>query len=111
MNLISRGVRRFGSAGIDLAYLACGRFDGYWEYDLNVWDIAPGVLLVREAGGTVTSLTGGAFDLESGTLCASNGPLHPALLEALAVAQRHPANSREGLLEQLPAELAARVEL
>jgi myo-inositol-1(or 4)-monophosphatase len=69
-------VRRLGSAAIDLCYVAAGRFDGFWEESLNPWDIAAGVLLVREAGGLVTDLDGGAFDLRSGRILATNGRLH-----------------------------------
>jgi len=62
----SRAVRRLGSAALDACYVAAGRLDGFWENGLNAWDIAAGVLLVQEAGGVVTDLDGGAFDLRSG---------------------------------------------
>src|SRR4029077_8433696 len=61
ITLRSHGVRRAGSAAMDLAYTACGRYDAYWEFNLNAWDTAAGVLLVQEAGGTVTHFTGGRF--------------------------------------------------
>jgi myo-inositol-1(or 4)-monophosphatase len=83
ITLQTHGVRRAGSAAMDLAYTAAGRYDGYWEFNLNPWDTAAGVLLVREAGGIVTDLDGGAFDIASKEVVASNGKLHPALLHEL----------------------------
>lgn len=109
LNLVSQGVRRFGSAGLDFAYLACGRFDGFWEWGLKPWDVAAGVLLVEEAGGTVTGLAGEPFELSRGEVLATNGPLHQPLKEALDSAREHPINSREGLAELLPPELAERL--
>ncbi|HET6345315.1 MAG TPA: inositol monophosphatase family protein, partial [Myxococcota bacterium] len=109
MNLLSQGVRRFGSAGLDLAYVACGRFDFYWEYRLNPWDLSPGVLLVEEAGGRVTDLQGAPGAAPEGTLLGSNGLLHDACLAALASARTAPINSRVGLVPHLPPELAARL--
>lgn len=73
ITLRSHGVRRAGSAALDLAYVACGRLDGYWEFNLNPWDTAAGVLLVREAGGTVTHFDGGPFTLDSREVFATNG--------------------------------------
>ncbi|MEJ7624289.1 MAG: inositol monophosphatase family protein [Pyrinomonadaceae bacterium] len=72
----SRGVRRDGSAAIDLAYVACGRFDGFWEEGLNPWDMAAGVLLIEEAGGQVTSYDGSRFSIYSPPMLASNGLIH-----------------------------------
>jgi myo-inositol-1(or 4)-monophosphatase len=77
------GVRRFGAASLDLAYVAAGRFDGYWERGLHPWDVAAGILLVREAGGIVTDLNGGAEALHSGHILATNEPLHPQILKLL----------------------------
>lgn len=77
------GVRRFGSAALDLAWVAAGRFDGYWERGLSSWDLAAGLLLVREAGGAVTDLSGGARVLETGTVLAANDRLHSQLLKLL----------------------------
>jgi myo-inositol-1(or 4)-monophosphatase len=77
------GVRRFGSAALDLAWVAAGRFDAFWERGLSSWDIAAGLLLVREAGGVTTDLKGGARLLESGDVLASNERLHPLLLKLL----------------------------
>jgi myo-inositol-1(or 4)-monophosphatase len=73
ITLRSHGVRRAGSAGLDLAYVACGRIDGYWEFNLNPWDTSAGVLLVKEAGGTVSHFDGGAFTLDSREVLATNG--------------------------------------
>ena len=83
MTHISQGVRRGGSAAIDLAYVAAGRLDGYWERGLNAWDIAAGILLIREAGGKVTAYDGAPVDIYSGRLVVSNGHIHQALLNEL----------------------------
>ena len=80
---ITQGVRRGGSAAIDLAYVAAGRLDGYWERGLNAWDIAAGVLLIEEAGGKVTAYNGQKVDVSSGRLVATNGNIHTQLLEEL----------------------------
>ncbi|MFC3068193.1 inositol monophosphatase family protein [Phenylobacterium soli] len=82
------GVRRFGSAALDLAWVAAGRYDGYWERDLAPWDLAAGVLMVTEAGGKVTNADGGDDVLASGSICAANLEIHPLLLERLAVAAK-----------------------
>ncbi|GAB4349735.1 MAG: inositol monophosphatase family protein [Cyanophyceae cyanobacterium] len=81
---LTQGVRRGGSAALDLAYVACGRLDGYWERGLSVWDIAAGVVLVEEAGGQVSAYDGTAVDVRSGRLVATNGPLQEPLCQALA---------------------------
>jgi myo-inositol-1(or 4)-monophosphatase len=83
----SAGARRAGSAALDLAYVAAGRLDGFWEFDLNTWDIAAGVLLVQEAGGTVTELTGQGEVLETGNVLAGNVKIHHALETLLRTAQ------------------------
>ncbi len=80
----ARAVRRFGAAALDLAYVASGRFDGFWEARLKPWDVAPGILLVREAGGAVADFTGGDDMLHGGTICAANPELQRQLLEVLA---------------------------
>lgn len=82
--LNSRGVRRDGSAAIDLAYVACGRFDGFWEEGLNPWDLAAGKLLIEEAGGWVTNYDGSAFSIYSPPICASNGKIHSEMLAVLS---------------------------
>jgi myo-inositol-1(or 4)-monophosphatase len=81
ITLRSHGVRRAGSAALDLCYLACGRYDAYWEFNLNSWDTAAGVLLVQEAGGTVTNFTGGPFNIDSREVLGSNTLLHSELLQ------------------------------
>jgi myo-inositol-1(or 4)-monophosphatase len=81
---LARAVRRPGSAALDLAYTARGVFDAFWERRLSAWDIAAGVLLVEEAGGKVTDFIGNPLDLEAGQLLASNGVLHPLLLNNMS---------------------------
>jgi myo-inositol-1(or 4)-monophosphatase len=81
----AQAVRRPGVASIDLAYVAAGRFDGFWEFKLKPWDIAAGALLVAEAGGTVTDFRGGPLDLLRAEIVASNGHIHDAMLQVLAL--------------------------
>lgn len=76
----AQAVRRLGSAALDLCYVACGRFDGYWEEKLHAWDIAAGGLIVAEAGGVVSDLVGGPFDPFAGEAIAAGPALHPAML-------------------------------
>jgi myo-inositol-1(or 4)-monophosphatase len=78
-----RGVRRDGSAALDLAAIACGRFDGYWELDLKPWDVTAGTLLVEEAGGRVTDLSGTPGRTDGAAVVASNGPIHDDMLAIL----------------------------
>jgi myo-inositol-1(or 4)-monophosphatase len=78
--LRSHGVRRAGSAALDLAYVACGRMDAFWEFNLNPWDTAAGILLVEEAGGRVTDFAGRQFQLKSDEILASNGLIHEELI-------------------------------
>ncbi len=78
--LRSHGVRRAGSAALDLAYVACGRMDGFWEFHLNPWDTAAGILLVEEAGGRATDFAGRDFRLDSDEVLASNGLIHEELI-------------------------------
>ncbi len=85
MALSSLGVRRPGSAALDLAYVARGVFDGFWEQDLKPWDIAAGILLVREAGGVVTDFRGGRVDLHRGEIMATNGLIHDQMIAQLRV--------------------------
>lgn len=82
----SAGIRRCGAASLDLAGVAAGRYDGFWERGLNAWDIAAGIVLVREAGGIVTDLGGGAQPMETGELLAANEALYPQLLKLLTEA-------------------------
>jgi myo-inositol-1(or 4)-monophosphatase len=76
----SCGIRRFGSAALDLCFVAAGKAEGFWEYDLSRWDISAGALIVDEAGGRVSDFDGGDGWLDSGDICASNGKLHEVLL-------------------------------
>ena len=102
--LRSHGVWRAGSAALDLAYVACGRLDGYWEFKLNPWDTSAGYLLVEEAGGVVTHFDGGTFTLDSREVFATNGLIHQEMKDLFEdmFAGRH--------LEPIPtpAEFAAR---
>lgn len=78
---ITSAIRRDGSAALDLCYVACGRFDGFWEPALHAWDIAAGVLIVEEAGGQTSDYRGGAAQLDGGQLVATNGRIHEAMIE------------------------------
>jgi myo-inositol-1(or 4)-monophosphatase len=80
ITLRTHGVRRAGSAALDLCNVACGRFDGFWEFNLNPWDTAAGVLLVEEAGGKVTRFDGSPFQIDSSETLGSNGLVHDALM-------------------------------
>ncbi len=80
----AQAIRRCGAAALDLAYVACGRFDGFWELKLNSWDIAAGLLLVIEAGGLVTDFRGEKLDLEKREIVASNGLIHSSMIKILA---------------------------
>jgi myo-inositol-1(or 4)-monophosphatase len=88
----ARAVRRLGSAAIDLCWVAAGRMDGFWEGDLNPWDIAGGALIVAEAGGQVTAMDGSAFTSRGGQVLATNGHLHPHMVDVItAFRQSRPA--------------------
>ncbi|QQE65351.1 inositol monophosphatase [Leptolyngbya sp. BL0902] len=80
---LTQGVRRGGSAAVDLAYVACGRLDGYWERGLSPWDITAGIALIREAGGKVTAYDQSPLIVQSGRLLATNGHLHDAMAQVL----------------------------
>ncbi len=80
------GIRRLGSAALDLCWLACGRFDGYWEYSLGPWDCAAGMLIAAEAGAVITEALGGPYSIESSHFVASNPHLHPRLQAIVAAA-------------------------
>ena len=95
--LRAHGIRRAGSAALDLCYVACGRFDAYWEWRLAPWDHAAGALIVAEAGGLVTATSGAAFDVFGESTLASNGLLHPAMVECWPpVLNRHPTRPPVG---------------
>jgi myo-inositol-1(or 4)-monophosphatase len=80
----AQAVRRDGSAALDLAYVACGKFDGFWEEGLNPWDVAAGVLLIEEAGGRVSRYDGSPFDIYTPPIMTSNGLIHEAMMRVLA---------------------------
>jgi myo-inositol-1(or 4)-monophosphatase len=83
MSHVAQGVRRDGSAALDLAMVAAGRFDGFWEWDLKPWDIAAGALLITEAGGRISAIDGSALNLAAGSVAGSNGLLHAELCSNL----------------------------
>jgi myo-inositol-1(or 4)-monophosphatase len=90
--LRSHGVRRDGSAALDLAGVACGRFDGFWEFGLNAWDTAAGILLVQEAGGTVSDFDGSPYMLGGPVVLATNSRIHEEMRQvALTISQRDPS--------------------
>lgn len=82
---LTAGVRRLGAASIDLAYVASGKIDGFWEKDLNLWDVVSGVLLVKEAGGRLSILNGDQWDIKSRDILASNTLIHNKLIENLTL--------------------------
>ncbi|MGD0946100.1 MAG: inositol monophosphatase family protein [Candidatus Binatia bacterium] len=86
----AQGVRRSGSAALDLSYVACGRLDGFWEWKLKPWDTAAGALLVEEAGGSISDFRGGPFDLFGQQTLASNGRLHRLMADTLAARLQQP---------------------
>ena len=90
----SRGVRRAGAAVLDLAYVACGRFDGFWEIRLSPWDVAAGILIVREAGGVVSDFSGGADCLSGAEIVASNGRIHQQMLQVIQLGASAPRPER-----------------
>ena len=89
----SHGVRRAGAAAVDLAFVAAGVFDGYWERGLSPWDLAAGVVLVEQAGGVVSGYNGQPLDLTTGRVVASAPGLHTELLEGLAACRPLPGSS------------------
>lgn len=81
-----QGIRRMGSAALDLAWVACGRYEGYWEFGIRPWDAGAGVLLVTEAGGTVSNHLGKPYRLDDSGVAVSNGPIHDQLVAAVGLA-------------------------
>jgi myo-inositol-1(or 4)-monophosphatase len=81
----SRGVRRLGSAAVDLVYVACGRFDGFYEYNLNAWDVAAGAFIVQQAGGKVTDFKKTDDFIFGGEILASNGLVHGEMEEVICL--------------------------
>ncbi|MEW5902049.1 MAG: inositol monophosphatase family protein, partial [Acidobacteriota bacterium] len=91
----AQALRRCGSAAMDLCYVACGRFDGFWELKLKPWDQASGALIVQEAGGVVTDFDGDAFSIYGQEALASNGLIHQAMIRILALGKSSEAESQE----------------
>ena len=85
MSEYSAGIRRLGAASLDLAYVAFGKIDGFWEKDLNLWDVISGVLLVKEAGGHITNLQGDNWITSSKDILASNKLIHDKLIKNLTL--------------------------
>ena len=83
LTLMTQGVRRDGAAAMDLCYVACGKLDGFWEIKLSPWDVAAGVLIVKEAGGKVTNFKGNKYDIFNNKVVATNGLIHRELLKHL----------------------------
>ena len=86
--LKAQAIRRDGSAALDMAYIAAGRFDGFWELKLHPWDVAAGALIIEEAGGTVSTFAGEPFQINSYDVLASNGKIHRALMQAISEVHR-----------------------
>ena len=79
----TRGLRRIGTAAVDLAYTACGRFDGYFEYGLSPWDVAAGIVLIKEAGGIISDFSGGPEAIASKSIVATNKRLYTSVLDVV----------------------------
>jgi myo-inositol-1(or 4)-monophosphatase len=90
----AQAVRRLGSAALDLCYVATGRMDGFWEKRLKPWDMAAGGLIVEEAGGRVTGMDGALFNCRAGHVVASNGRIHPDMLQVIAEFERNRSPDR-----------------
>jgi myo-inositol-1(or 4)-monophosphatase len=99
----THGVRRSGSAALDLAWVACGRADGFWEFGLKPWDIAAGALLISEAGGRVTNMDGGELDLAGAQIVASNGRIHRQMIEVLRAVRPEAERRHAAMLREEPA--------
>jgi myo-inositol-1(or 4)-monophosphatase len=84
MSRAGQAVRRVGSAALDLCYVACGRFDAYWEHQVRPWDLGAGALIVAEAGGQLSATDGSPFSVDGGQVLSSNSSLHHAIVTALA---------------------------
>ena len=79
------GIRRLGAASIDLAYVAAGKLDAFWEYNLNIWDVSSGILLIKEAGGKITQPNGNDWDINSRDILASNSKIHEIIIDKLTI--------------------------
>jgi myo-inositol-1(or 4)-monophosphatase len=101
--LRTHGVRRTGSAALDLAWVACGRVDAFWEFGLKPWDVAAGSLLVEEAGGRVSNMDGKKLDISAAQIIASNGRLHRQMVETLAAIRPEAERRHAEMLREDPA--------
>ena len=88
----AQGIRRCGSAAMDLCYVACGRYDGFWELKLKPWDMAAGALIVQEAGGEVSDFRGGVFSVFGSEILATNGSIHQQMVDILELEEFRPLN-------------------
>jgi myo-inositol-1(or 4)-monophosphatase len=105
--LRTHGVRRTGSAALDLAWVACGRTDAFWEFGLKQWDVAAGALMVEEAGGHVSNMDGSVLDLSAGNIVASNGRLHQEMIETIREARPEAERRHAEMLRQDAAHVRA----
>ncbi len=104
----TQGVRRTGAAALDLAYVAAGRTDGFWEFGLKPWDVAAGSLIVEEAGGAVTNMDGSPLDLAASQIVASNGAVHSQMLRVIAEARPEAERRQAEMLAEEDAAAAPR---
>ena len=88
MAMEAQAIRRAGAAALDIAYLACGRFDGFWELKLMPWDMAAGCLMVEESGGVISNITGGKWNISSPNILASNGLIHDQMINVFKTSLR-----------------------
>lgn len=105
--MCSHGVRRTGAAALDLANVASGRTDGFWEFGLKAWDVAAGALLIEEAGGTVSNMDGSTLDIGGANILASNGKFHDAMLRTLAETRPEADRRHAAMLQEDAAASAA----
>jgi myo-inositol-1(or 4)-monophosphatase len=91
----AQGIRRCGSAAMDLCYVACGRYDGFWELKLKPWDTAAGAFIVREAGGQVSDFRGGEFSISGSEILATNGSIHQQMADILELKEFRPLNKKQ----------------
>jgi len=91
----AQGIRRCGSAAMDLCYVACGRFDGFWELKLKPWDVAAGTLIVQEAGGQVSDFRGGEFSIFGSEVLATNGAIHQQMVDILELKEYQPLSKKQ----------------
>ncbi|HJU09788.1 MAG TPA: inositol monophosphatase family protein [Candidatus Binataceae bacterium] len=108
--LRTHGVRRTGSAALDLAWVACGRVDAFWEFGLKPWDVAAGSLLVEEAGGHISNMDGSILDINGAQIVASNGRLHQQIIETLAALRPEAERRQSEMLREEEMAQSATIE-